>query len=83
MEKKGGSTGPASYQSYRGRESQNGAPISRLSACRRNVPAEVGPDEDEGHGSKMLAADVLTEVDLLGRRHRLITVGSTAANQVA
>jgi hypothetical protein len=32
--------------------------------------------------SKILAADVLMEKDALGRRHKLITIGSRAANQV-
>jgi hypothetical protein len=33
-------------------------------------------------GEKMLAVDVLTEEDVLGRRRKLITVGSRVANQV-
>jgi hypothetical protein len=34
-------------------------------------------------GPKMLATDVLTEEDVLGKKKKLITVGSWAANQIA
>lgn len=33
-------------------------------------------------GAKMLATRILTEEDVLGNKHRLIAVGSRAANQV-
>jgi hypothetical protein len=33
-------------------------------------------------GAKMLAAEVLTEEDLLGRRQKLITVSSRATDQI-
>jgi hypothetical protein len=33
-------------------------------------------------GAKMLAADVLTEEDILVKRCKLITIGSRAANQI-
>jgi hypothetical protein len=34
-------------------------------------------------GAKMLATDVLTKEDVLGKKRKLITIGLRAANQIA
>jgi hypothetical protein len=41
---------------------------------REDVPAGIAQKGMKVAGAKMLAADILTEEDLLGRRRKLITI---------
>ncbi len=80
--KKEGSQGPVLINSVSSERQRKGYPSSECRQAREMYLLELAQKRMQVAGAKMLAADGLIKEGVVGRRRRLITVSSRAANYI-